>query len=482
MTRIILINPIDRTQIVNRLGVKAPPLNLMYLAAALEKAGFYVKIIDANLYNISPNQIVRIIRGLKPDIIGLTAVTATIKTALRYVSEIKKAISNVFTVIGGPHSTFLPIETLSASKDLDAVVIGEGEETIVEIAESYEKNSPEWLSNVRGVAYRIKDHDSSKIKITPPRPFIKNLDLIPFPARHLTPFNEYKLFNKDTPIGSMITSRGCVFACNYCSSSHLMGRMFRARSPKNVVDEIEELAYKYNVDTIEFIDDIFTLNKKRALKIAEEIRSRKLDIKFVASSRVDTIDRELLIELKKAGLSTMYYGVESGSERVLELMNKRITLSQAEKAINETKSIGVSTLASFILGYPGETIDEMWATIKFSIKLDPDYVQFSILTPYPGTPIYYELKQKGLIATEDWDKYTVLDPVIEYEKLGLSKSIVSKMLREAYLRFYLRPKYLLKRITMLKVLIYTMINTYVLPILQHKNPLGWYRDLNSLHN
>jgi radical SAM superfamily enzyme YgiQ (UPF0313 family) len=460
MTRIVLINPIDRTQITNRLGLKAPPLNLMYLAAVLEKAGFYVKIIDANLYNISPREIVNIVKRLKPDIIGLTAATATIKTALRYVSEIKKNLSHVFTIIGGPHTTFLPIETLSMSKDLDAVAIGEGEETLLELAESYEKNEPNWPANVKGIAYRTKNDE---IKITPMRPFIKDLDSIPFPARHLVPFNEYKLFNKDSPIGSMITSRGCVFACNYCSSSHLMGRMFRARTPKNVVDEIEELVYKYNVQTIEFIDDIFTLNKKRALEIAKEIRSRKLDINFVASSRVDTINRELLLELKKAGLSTIYYGVESGSERVLKLMNKRITLSQAEKAVNNAKKVGVSTLASFILGYPGETINEMEMTIRFSIKLDPDYVQYSILTPYPGTPIYYELKSKGLIATEDWDKYTVLDPVIEYEKIGLSKNIVSKMLREAYLRFYLRPKYLLKRLTMLKALIYTMLNTYIFP-------------------
>lgn len=474
MTRIVLINPIDRTQITNRLGLKAPPLNLMYLAAVLEKAGFYVKIIDANLYNILPREIVNIVKRLKPDIIGLTAATATIKTALRYVSEIKKNLSHVFTIIGGPHTTFLPIETLSMSKDLDAVAIGEGEETLLELAESYEKNEPNWPANVKGIAYRTKNDE---IKITPMRPFIKDLDSIPFPARHLVPFNEYKLFNKDSPIGSMITSRGCVFACNYCSSSHLMGRMFRARTPKNVVDEIEELVYKYNVQTIEFIDDIFTLNKKRALEIAKEIRSRKLDINFVASSRVDTINRELLLELKKAGLSTIYYGVESGSERVLKLMNKRITLSQAEKAVNNAKKVGVSTLASFILGYPGETINEMEMTIRFSIKLDPDYVQYSILTPYPGTPIYYELKSKGLIATEDWDKYTVLDPVIEYEKIGLSKNIVSKMLREAYLRFYLRPKYLLKRLTMLKALIYTMLNTYIFPALQHKNPLGWYKDL-----
>jgi len=474
MTHIVLINPIDRTQITNRLGLKAPPLNLMYLAAVLEKAGFYVKIIDANLYNILPREIVNIVKRLKPDIIGLTAATATIKTALKYVSEIKKNLSHVFTIIGGPHTTFLPIETLNMSKDLDAVAIGEGEETLLELAESYEKGKPDWPANIKGIAYRTKN---GEIKVTPMRPFIKNLDSIPFPARHLVPFNEYKLFNKDSPIGSMITSRGCVFACNYCSSSHLMGRMFRARTPKNVVDEIEELVYKYNVRTIEFIDDIFTLNKKRALEIAKEIRSRKLDINFVASSRVDTINRELLLELKKAGLSTIYYGVESGSERVLRLMNKRITLSQAEKAVNDAKKVGVSTLASFILGYPGETIEEMKMTIKFSIKLDPDYVQYSILTPYPGTPIYYELKNKGLIATEDWDKYTVLDPVIEYEKIGLSKNIVSKMLREAYLRFYLRPKYLFKKITMLKALIYTMLNTYILPTLQHKNPLGWYKDL-----
>jgi len=275
----------------------------------------------------------------------------------------------------------------------------------------------------------------------------------------------------------MITSRGCPFSCTYCSSSLLMGKKFRARSPENVVDEMEELVYKYKVKDIEFLDDIFTLNKKRAIEIAKEIRRRKLDVRYTASSRVDTINREVLIELKKAGLSTMYYGAESGSQRVLDLMRKRITLRQIEDAIKITKYLDIKTLASFIIGYPGESLREIDETINFSISLDPDYAQYSILTPYPGTPIYYELKRKGLLSTEDWDKYTVLDPVIEYEKMGLSKEIVGRKLTEAYLRFYLRPRYLGRHVYMIKVLINTLLRSFVIPKLIGGDSKGWYRDL-----
>ncbi len=468
---VLLINPIDKTQLKNKLGIKAPPLNLLYLASMLEKFSRSVKIIDDNLYELGIKKVAKLVAKYNPLIVGITAVTATVKTALKYLKEIKKLLPNVITVIGGPHVSFLPTTTLRECSSLDVVVIGEGEETVVDLVDKVEKRGERGLEEVRGIAYRHGD----KVKVTEPRPFIKDLDSIPFPARHLVPFESYKLFGSQ--IGDMITSRGCPFSCTYCSSSLLMGKKFRARSPENVVDEMEELVYKYKVEDIEFLDDIFTLNKKRAIEIAKEIRRRKLDVRYTASSRVDTINREVLIELKKAGLSTMYYGAESGSQRVLDLMRKRITLRQIEDAIKITKYLDIKTLASFIIGYPGESLREIDETINFSISLDPDYAQYSILTPYPGTPIYYELKRKGLLSTEDWDKYTVLDPVIEYEKMGLSKEIVGRKLTEAYLRFYLRPRYLGRHVYMIKVLINTLLRSFVIPKLIGGDSKGWYRDL-----
>jgi anaerobic magnesium-protoporphyrin IX monomethyl ester cyclase len=439
MTRVVFVNPLDSSVSSKGLGIKTPPLHLMYLAGAVEHAGFSPHIIDANLLNVPPDKIKDHISRLHPDMVGLTATTATISTAFRYINKIRFALPDCFIFIGGPHASALPDQTLTGCRQLDAVVIGEGEETVVDLVRSFSQVDPHWPDAVRGIAYKRKDNAREQIIVTPPRPLIEDLDTIPFPARHLVPFDEYKLLNRNATIGFMITSRGCSFACNYCSSSHLMGRRFRARSPKNVVDEVEELAVTYHVDTIEFLDDNFIHDRSRALDIAHEIQARGLDISFIASSRVNGVSSHVLSELKQAGLSTIYYGVESGSARTLQLMNKRITLSMAEEAVRTAKDCDLRVLTSFILGYPGETLEDMDATIRFAIHLDPDFAQFTILTPYPGTPIFQELREKNLLATEDWDRYTVLDPVIRYESFGLTPQQVARKLKEAYLRFYLRP-------------------------------------------
>lgn len=469
---VLLINPVDETAVKNGLGLKIPPLNLMYLAGALEKASIPVKIIDDDLYQAGFEKIASLASKMDPMIVGVTATTATIKNALDYVKSIKNVLPNTLTVIGGPHPTFLPNETLKCENSLDVVVIGEGEETLVDLAEKYSKTGNRGLSDVNGITYR----DDNKIRMTQPRPLIKDLDSLPFPARHLVPFKDYELSSQ---AGGMITSRGCVFNCNYCSSSLIMGKKFRTRSAENVVDELEELHYKYGLKDVAFLDDIFMLNKKRAGLIADEIKNRNLDISFIASSRVNTVDESLLESLKNSGMSTLYCGVESGSQRVLDLMGKGITLKQAENAFKTAKKVGVDIVGSFILGYPGETVKEMDQTIDFSIKLDPDYSQYSILTPFPGTPIYYELKQKNLLDTENWDKYTVLKSVINYEKLGLSKKLVERKLTKAYLKFYTRPKYVIKHGVMFKVLIETLFRSFILPKFRSGTPEGWYNTLQG---
>ena len=470
---ILLINPLDKGHVTNGLGLRVPPLNLMYLAAALEKASLSVKILDDDLYQLGFEKIASLASKIDPVVVGVTATTATIKNALKYVKAVKEILPNTLAVIGGPHPTFTPEGTLKAEDSLDVVVAGEGEETLTEIAEEYIKNGFKNFENVKGIVYR----DNGKINATPPRPLIENLDDLPFPSRHLIPFNEYK--TSQSQAGGMITSRGCVFNCNYCSSSLIMGKKFRSRSAENVVDELDELVYKYGVRDIAFLDDIFMLNKKRARAVADEIKNRGLDISFVTSSRVDTVNQELLGCLKSAGMGTLYCGVESGSQRVLDLMGKGITLKQSEDAIKAAKNVDINVLGSFMLGYPGETPQEMDQTIDFSIKLDPDYSQFSILTPFPGTPIYYKLKQKGLLGTEDWSKYTVLDSVVNYEKLGLTKKLVERKLNKAYLKFYTRPKYLFKHRGMFKVLIGTLLKSYVIPKLNGGTPEGWYNSLQK---
>jgi len=471
---VLLINPQDDTAVKNGLGLVVPPLNLLYLAANLKKHSINVKIIDNDLYQLDFKNLIKLVSKMGPLIVGITATTSTINNALSYIKQIKIALPNVLTVIGGSHSTFLPVETLKMEKTLDVVVVGEGEETLKEIAENYIKNENfENFENIRGITYR----DNDKIISTNIRPVINDLNSLPFPARELIPFKSYDLSSSQS--GSMITTRGCVFSCSYCSSSRIMGRKFRTRDPENVVDEIEELLYRYKLKDIAFLDDIFMLDKKRAELISKEIIDRNLDINFIASSRVDTVEKNLLNILKKSGLKTLYCGVESGSQRILNLMKKNITLKQARDAFKTVKKAEIDIIASFIIGYPGETSKEMDETINFSIDLNPDYCQYSILTPFPGTPIYSKLKQKDLIATENWVDYTVLNSVINYEKFGLSKKLVEKKLAKAYLKFYTRPKYIISHSNMFKVLLKTVFRTYIEPNFRKKNPSKWYDILKN---
>ena len=315
---------------------------------------------------------------------------------------------------------------------------------------------------------------------TEKRPLIKDLDSIPFPARHLVPFSDYDATQDQT--GGIITSRGCVYNCTYCSSSLIMGKKFRSRSPGNVVDEIEELVDTYHINDIGFMDDTFMLNKKRAGEIADELKERDLDISFVASSRVDRVDKDLLENLKSSGLKTIYYGVESGSQRILDLMKKGITLKNVEDAVGAAKDVNLDVLTSFILGYPGETEEDMNKTIDFSTKLDSDYCQYSILTPFPGTSIYNDLIEKDLIDNDEWNKYTVLKPILKYSEIGLSKKMVERKLAKAYLKFYTRPRYLLKHRYMIKVMLQTVTRSFILPKLTGGNGKGWYQNLDSDHS
>ena len=471
---ILLINPYDENALKNALGFITPPTNLMYLASSLEKESYSVKIVDDDLLQMGYEKVSELAGKLNPQLVGVTANTSTIKSALKYVELVKNILPNSLTVIGGPHTTFMPSETLKSSENLDVVVMGEGEETIVDLA-NHSTDTIHNLDEVKGIFY--KDLKNGNLKTTQKRPLIKDLDTLPFPARHLVPFDSYGASKEQT--GGIITSRGCVYNCNYCSSSLIMGKKFRSRSPDNVVDEIEELIDQYQINDIGFMDDTFMLNKRRANDIANEIKARDLDLSFVASSRVDSVDQSLLQNLKNSGLKTIYYGVESGSQRILDLMKKGITLKQAEDAVKSAKNVDLEVLTSFILGYPGETEEDMNKTIDFSTKLDSDYCQYSILTPFPGTPIYNELKGKNLIDNDDWDEYTVLKPVLKYDEMGLNKNMVERKLAMAYLKFYARPSYLINHHHMFKVMFKTVIRSFILPKLIGGTGKGWYQNLDN---
>lgn len=438
--KVTLINPpAPQVETFSLLGITVPPLGLAYLAAVLENNGHSVRIIDAPALNLSLLQIRRELERDQPDVIGVTSTTPTIYEALAVVRTARKVCPNAVTVVGGPHASFFATETLKGCRELDVVCKGEGEKTMLELAQAVERK--ESLSNVKGIVF----HSGDNIMETTPQPWIKDLDSLPFPARHLLPMDRYTILGKKSVIGNIISSRGCPFNCAFCASSLLFGRIFRARSPKNVVDEIEQLVHDYRPETIEFSDDLFTLDKKRTEAICDEIERRGLDISWACSSRVDTISRALLQRMKRAGCMLIYYGVESGSQRVLNLMKKRISIEQIVKAIKWTKEVGIEALASFIIGFPGETREDVEKTIAFAKKLDTDYAQFSFATPYPGTELYRLAKERGLLLTENWSHYTAGRPIIAIDN-SISQDDLTKLLTKAYQSFYLSPKLLLRHL------------------------------------
>jgi radical SAM superfamily enzyme YgiQ (UPF0313 family) len=371
----------------------------------------------------------------KPHVVGISAcATPSIYDVYRIARIVKGIDPGIPVVVGGGHATFTAKKTLEECPHIDVVVRGEGEETFKELCNAIGEGRS--LGDMAGVSYRAGDG----VKENPDREPIRDLDGIPYPAYHLLPMHLYRMGRR--PFASIITSRGCPYRCIFCSSSQLFGKRWRARSPENVIGELKLLRDRYRVSEIEFLDDIFTLDPRRVKRICDLMVEEGLDITWTCSSRVDTISRfpEMAEYLRGAGCHTVYIGIESGSQRILDLVNKGITLRQVEKAVEVLRRAKLRVLGSFILGVPGEGREDLERTVWFSKTLNLDLVQFTICTPYPGTPLYEEASEKGWLLTGDWRRYDVLTPVMELP--DLSPRDLSKILHRAYISYYGRPSFL----------------------------------------
>jgi len=431
--RICFITPPYNSAVKSAIGTTSPPLGLAYLASMV-RDDHDVRIIDSDILNYSLDDVRRELKSFYPDVVGITSATPSIYEAYKVAEIAKKVNENCKVIMGGPHVSFLPEETLIECKNVDIIVRGEGEETIRELMHAIESNKP--LRNVKGITFRKGD----AILSTENRPFIKNIDKIPFPSFDLLPTRKYQV--QGVRYSAMISSRGCPFGCSFCASSRLFGRCWRGRSPENVLEEIKILYEKYKIGNIEFMDDTFTLNQKRAEKICDLIINEGLDISWGASSRVDTISRRLAEKMKKAGCWIIFLGIESASQKILNQIGKKISISQIRRAVKILKDAGIQILGSFILGFPDETLRSAEETIAFAKRLDLDYAQFSILTPYPGTPLYDYADKQGLLTTKNWSKYTATEPIMKLKNLTTKQ--IKWLFEKAYVTFYLRPKILWK--------------------------------------
>ncbi len=432
MADILLINP-PAQGVYDTVDIKLPPLGLAYIAAVLRENSHFVKIIDLNVQD----ELWETVKERKWDIVGLSGDTSRYQISLKIAEQIKKHFG--YTIfMGGPHVTFFEKETLNTGL-VDFIIRGEGEYVTLELVNALKKGTP--LENVRGITYKR----NGKIIKTLRAPIIKDLDSLPYPARDLLPMEKYKItrfFGR--PITSILTSRGCPFNCYFCSSSQFSNLIWRTRSPKNIVDEIGYVYNTFGYNAFAFVDDNFTLNPKRVIEIAKEIVKRKLDIYWWAFSRVDELlgHEEMVEWMAKSGCKMVFLGIESVSEEILKEYNKGITANDSIRAVKLLEKFGISVWGSFIIGALDETREMILNTIKFAKLLDPRNVQFSILTPFPGTRLYEDAERMGIIVHKNWKYYDGAHAVMRTKYLEPKE--IQALLNRAYISFYARPRRLIK--------------------------------------
>lgn len=414
-----------------------PVLGFACLAAPLVKSGFSINIIDLNLFDNPEEILAASLRELRPDVIGLTATTAVVHKIVDIAKVARSIIPNVTIVAGGPHPTAVPDDLLKNSQ-IDIVVSGEGDRIFKSIVEGQD------LKVIPNIYYKVNGRIAhSDILDTA----IEDLDSLEFPAYFLYDIHKYtasKIFARKSPLAFIETSRGCYSHCVYCNKN-IHGYKLRQKSPKRVVDEMEYLL-KLGFKEIHIIDDVFTADMKRAYEICEEILRRGMKFPWYPRGgiRVDRVNKELLRIMKKSGCYRVPFGIESGSQRVLDAIKKRITLKQAENAVRIAKEAGLEVECYFMIGLPTETEKDILSSISFAKKLDPNYLKFAITLPFPGTEMFDEMVKGNRIKSFNWPDYNFSAPRNVYEHDTLSWRRIDYFYAKCHRDFYLRPSYIAK--------------------------------------
>ena len=418
------------------LGKRLPPIGLMYVAAALEKAGFQVQMLDNYLMNKPIEEVKQLVTKTNPAIVGITCGSATYRRCIETARAIKEALPTCKVVVGGWHASYVP-DSLLESPEIDYVVMGEGEKAVTELATCIVNGNEPAAITIPGVACR---RAGANIK-NPPK-FIEKMDEIPYPARHLLPLELYDRtieYLNVKPADVMSISRGCVFHCGFCETRKLWGNICRGFSPQRVIGEIQDLQSKYGTKGIYFINDNFTLRKKETLELCDLMVKNKLHLEWVCDTRVDLVNQELLEAMSRAGCKTIWFGVESGSQKILQRIGRDTTLAQIENAFKLCRKNNIKTACSFMLGVPGETLKDMEASLKFAKKLNPDWCIFNVFIANPDSKMYQEVL--------DSKKYDQLDDFLLSVKTDeFDYNSLMAVQRRFFKEFHMTPKQIMKRV------------------------------------
>jgi radical SAM superfamily enzyme YgiQ (UPF0313 family) len=450
MTDVLLIYP---TYSYTR---KNPPLGLAYLASYLEKSNYSVKILDVSAQHLTEADLENEIAAASPKMVGISFMTNQWREALATAQLIKRVNPSILVVTGGPHASALPDEAL-ADQSIDFVVIGEGENTLVDLADKFIRNKDIRLAEINGIAYR----EGERVVISAPRPFIENLDSIPFPAWHLLAVEKYSV----SPLGMekeivlpIISSRGCPNQCIFCDSHTIFGRCFRGRSAKNIFAEILFLKNNYHITQFDFVDDTITIDKGRVTELCNLIIGSDLNVKWMCNARVNTVDINLLQLMKMAGCIRIDLGVESGDENVLRSIKKGITIEQIKNAHKLVHAAGIVSNSFVMVGNLNEDFESVKKTVRLVQEIAED-ISIAIATPFPGTELYKLAKANNWLRITDWSKYVTSPtylpgyrPIMVTDKMGeadIMKAfyyVQSKSVRKRFAvrygkHFYFNPRF-----------------------------------------
>ena len=411
-----------------------PPTDLMYLAAMSEKAGLVAKIQDYS----QDGDFERDLREFRPDYLLVNVATPTLNNDLNAIKKAKEILPKITTIAKGAAFLTLSNQVMQDCDALDLIIFKEAEETLYEILEEKPK------SEILGLYYR----DNGEIKFTGERPYIENLDEIPFPARHLVDNTIYRRPDNNKVQAVIKVSRGCPFHCFFCLATPVSGSKVRKRSIENIIAEIRECVEKYNIDNFVFWSDIFNIDKSWTMNLCQAIIDSGLKITWSANTRADTADFEMAKMMYKSGCRLVSIGVESGSQYMLDKIGKKIKLDDVRRTVDIFKKAKIRIYNYFVIGLPFETEETVEETIRFAIELDSDFISFYTATPLPGSRFYEYAINHNL-----FDKDTSFENAYYYPAVNthsLTKDRVFELHKSALKRFYLRPAYILRMLSRIR--------------------------------
>ncbi|MBM3281753.1 MAG: radical SAM protein [Candidatus Diapherotrites archaeon] len=415
-----------------------PPLGLLYVAAVLERSKIPVNVLDALVEEIDMAETQRRIKDYAPDLVGIAISSSTIKQDLDVARFCKEAGAKV--LFGGAHMTSYPHELLSYD-EVDFGIMGEGETPFLKLTEALRDSLP--YEHIDGLVFKKNG------RVTINKPWIEpDLNALPYPARHMVPWEKYSIIIADHPMATISTGRGCPYRCGFCYKQP-SDMKYRFRSADSIMGEVHEVYNRYKVREICFVDDTFTVEKKHVLEFCDKFIAAGLHkkIKWQTTTRVDCVDYELLKRMKEAGCRQLRFGIESGDPETLKLMNKQISLERAKQVVKWCREIGIESFSYFQIGYAHETEESIQRTIDFSIDLDLDLVMYNVATPLPQTPLYMLAMQEGIIQGDYWREYTLGKRT---DRIPFFVKDADKWVSRAYKAFFFRPTFMLRQVGKLR--------------------------------